>query len=84
MLQYVSGGRSPASSARKTALKPLCSLCFPSIAFLSVLYTAAVWVGALLRPSDTGSNDLGLSLLSLLLSFSLAVTLAGALEEVRQ
>lgn len=31
-----------------------------------------------------GLNELGLSLLSLLLSFSLAVTLAGALEEVRQ
>lgn len=31
-----------------------------------------------------GLNELGLSLLSLLLSFSLAVTLAGALEEARQ
>lgn len=31
-----------------------------------------------------GLNDLGLPLLSLLLSFSLAVTLAGALEEARQ
>lgn len=46
---------------------------------------AAAWPAELRsRHLTLGLNELGLSLLSLLLSFSLAVTLAGALEEARQ
>lgn len=85
-------GSSPNSSAHTTGKKPLCPLRFPTMAFLSVLYTASEGdVLTAARPAELrsrrltlGLNELGLSLLSLLLSFSLAVTLAGALEEARQ